>query len=344
MNDTIPRLKRVNNTKEMRVSSFLRLLRSMSCFCQQRKSRPFHSPNRRQNSLSGLISKVDYLDFLKRRVFYFVVNETVKSERQVEDHRSIESISCFDLALREDSKMAANKAEELLPIDRAVVYFERAKQLSIFSSGTSLELERLLREIFKALSYNNKEPIFFLLLGKIYKLNLDITSAMFCYRFILKQNQSLLAARKFLIELLVLKGKEYMDMGLKMKWKAKFTAARSCFDEALEYNRENYDLWIMKSVCHVHCGELPEAFEAISKVIRPNRELDAEIYILRAKINWGRGLTEQGNQDIRFAASINSNHPEVLGFIARSYARSELLYKEALNAFTQEKGKFCHKF
>jgi tetratricopeptide (TPR) repeat protein len=228
---------------------------------------------------------------------------------------------------------------QLLPLDRATVYFERAKQLSLFSSGTSLELERLLREIYKALSYENEEIKFYLLLGKIYKLNLDITSSMFCYRFILKQNSSMIAARKFLIELLVLKGKEYMIMGLDLRWKSKFTSARSCFDEALEYNRENLDLWILKSICHVHCHELVEAFEAISKVIKPNRELPAEVYILRAKINWGRGLTEQGNQDIRFAASLDSNHPEVLGFIARSYAKSELLYQEALLAFTMEKYK-----
>jgi tetratricopeptide (TPR) repeat protein len=228
---------------------------------------------------------------------------------------------------------------QLLPLDRATVYFERAKQLSLFSSGTSLELERLLREIYKALSYENEEVKFYLLLGKIYKLNLDITSAMFCYRFILKQNSSMIAARKFLIELLVLKGKEYMIMGLDLRWKSKFTSARSCFDEALEYNRENLDLWIMKSICHVHCHELVEAYEAISKVIKPNRELPAEVYILRAKINWGRGLTEQGNQDIRFAASLDPNHLEVLGFIARSYAKSELLYQEALVAFTMEKYK-----
>lgn len=228
---------------------------------------------------------------------------------------------------------------ELLPLDRATLYFERARQLSLFSSGTSLELERLLREIYKALSYENAETKFYLLLGKIYKLNLDITSSMFCYRFILKQNQSMIAGRKFLIELLILKGKEYMLMGIEMKWKIKFTAARSCFDEALEYNRENLELWILKSVCHVHCNELVEAYEAISKVIKPNRDISAEVYILRAKINWARGLTEQGNQDIRVAASIDSNHPEVLGFISRSYARSELLYREALYAFTLEKYK-----
>jgi tetratricopeptide (TPR) repeat protein len=233
----------------------------------------------------------------------------------------------------------SNNNNPLLPIDRAGLYFDRARQLSLFCCGSSLELERLLREIYKALSYDNEEVKFYLLLGKIYKLNLDITSAMFCYRFILKKNSGMIAARKFLIELLVLKGKEYMKMGSDMKWKAKFTAARSCFDEALEYNRENYDLWILKSICHVQCNELTEAFEAVSKVIRPNRELNAEVYILRAKINWGRGLTEQGNQDIRFAASLDPNHPEVLGFIARSYAKSELLYKEALVAFADEKFK-----
>lgn len=235
--------------------------------------------------------------------------------------------------------VAGSINSQLLPTDRAKIYFERAKQLSLFSSGTSLELERLLREIYKALSYETDDIKFYLLLAKVYRANLDITSSMFCYRYILKQNSSIIAARKFLVELLAIKGKELMTLGREMKWKAKFTAARSCFDEALEYNRENNELWILKSVCHVYCEELPEAFEAICKVIKPNREVPAEVYILRAKINWGRGLTEQGNQDIRFAAALDPNHPEVLGYITRSYAKSELLYKECLYAFTKEKYK-----
>lgn len=227
------------------------------------------------------------------------------------------------------------------PIDRANLYYERAKQLSLLSSGTSLELERQLKEIYKAISFYNDENKFYMLLAKIYKQNLDITSAMFCYRFVLKREPANLAARRFLVDLLILKGKELILHGTRDNWKAKFISARSYFDEAIEYNRENIQLWIYKAVCHIHIEEYPEAFESISKIIRPNMPTDhdphlyCEIFVLRAKINWARGLVEQGNQDIRFAASLNAEHPEVKAFIARSYIKSELLYKKALDKFTK---------
>jgi tetratricopeptide (TPR) repeat protein len=223
--------------------------------------------------------------------------------------------------------------EVSLPSDRAMLYMERAKHLSLISTGTSIELERQLRELYKSLSYKTDDPKVYMLMAKVYKQNLDISSAMFCYRFVLKLDPGNLTAIKFLVDLLALKGKELMIAGKEMNLKSRFIAARCCFDEALEFNRENYELWVLKAICHIHSEELTEAYEAMSKVLRPNRELPAEFYILRAKINWGRGLVEQGNQDIRIAASLDPDHPEVIGYINRSYAKSEMLYKKCLDVF-----------
>ncbi len=231
--------------------------------------------------------------------------------------------------------------EVSLPSDRATLYMERAKHLSMISSGTSIELERQLRELYKSLSYKSDDARVYMLMAKVYKQNLDISSAMFCYRFVLKLDPGNLTATKFLVDLLALRGKELMIVGKEMNWKSKFIAARCCFDEALEFNRENYELWVLKAICHVHSEELTEAYEAMSKVIRPNRDLPAEFYILRAKINWGRGLVEQGNQDIRIAASLDPDHPEVLGYINRSYAKSEMLYKKCLEVFKDRNYKLA---
>jgi tetratricopeptide (TPR) repeat protein len=57
------------------------------------------------------------------------------------------------------------------------------------------------------------------------------------------------------------------------------------------------------------------------------------MYILRAKIYWGRGLTEQGNVDIRVAAMMEPHHPEVVSFFNRSFLKAEILYKDAVKHF-----------
>lgn len=229
--------------------------------------------------------------------------------------------------------------EVMTSVNRAYRCFDKAKRLALISTGTSLEMERILREIYKAMSFDSDQVPFHLTLAKVFRQCLDLTSAMFCYRFVLKLDHSNVPARKALAELLALKGKEFMLIGQELNLKSKFIAARAHFDEALEFFRENNDLWILKAICHVHCEELAEAWESVTKVIKPNGETPAEYFILRAKINWGRGLVEQGNQDIRAALSLDPNHPEVVGFIARSYAKSEKLYKEALEKFTARKYK-----
>ncbi|RYH19952.1 hypothetical protein EON65_25150 [archaeon] len=136
--------------------------------------------------------------------------------------------------------------------DRTALYYERAKQLNLLSSGTSVELERQLREVYKALSYQNEQVRLYMLLGKIYKQNLDLSSALFCYRLVLKKEPTNPNAQKFLVQLLTLKGKELMTLGIDNDWKAKYISARSLFDEALEYNRDSQELCVLKAVCQVN--------------------------------------------------------------------------------------------
>lgn len=226
-----------------------------------------------------------------------------------------------------------------MPKERATVYFERGRQLSLITSGSSIETERILVYLYKALTFDNEHIPTYMLLGKTYRVNLDLTSAMFCFRLVLRIEPTNQTAKKSLSELLILKGKELMMLGAELNWKMKFIHARACFDEALDFFRDSDELYILKAVCHVYVEEWVEAYEAASKVIKPGRSLPAEVYILRAKINWGRGLVEQGNQDIRNAASIDPDHPEVQGFVARSYAKSERLYKKALSAFAGQRLK-----
>lgn len=227
-----------------------------------------------------------------------------------------------------------------LPQDRAEKHFDQAKKLSSVGKGTSLEAERVIREIYKAESYLQSHDVsHFLFLGKMYRQQLDISSAITCYRVALKEHPVNLVAKKLLYELLIIKGQELMLLARKMNSLIKYHAARACFDEALEMDKDNVRLLILKTVCHVHAQELTEAFEAINKVIKPAYRPTAEMYILRAKIYWGRGLTEQGNNDMKTASMMDPSHPEVIAFSNRSFVKSEHLYKESIKLFTQKKYK-----
>jgi tetratricopeptide (TPR) repeat protein len=226
-----------------------------------------------------------------------------------------------------------------LPSQRAASFFERAKDLHLAGACTSIEQERMLRDLYKAVSFMPDQISHYMFLGKIYRLALDITSSIFCYRFVLNLQPTNLQARKQLSELLVVRGQELMVVAASVKSMLKFHAARACFDEALDVNKDDTDAWICKSVCHIHAQELTEAFEAVNRAIKCPRKPTAEMFILRAKIFWGRGLTEQGNVDIRVAAMMDANHPEVVAFFNRSFLKAEILYKEAVKHFTACKYK-----
>ena len=229
--------------------------------------------------------------------------------------------------------------KEELPVNRANVLLERAKDLSLAGGNSSIEQERMIRDLYKAISYIPDQIPHYMFLGKLYRQALDIASSIFCYRFVLNIQPTNLQARKLLSELLVIRGQEQMVTAASVKSILKFQSARACFDEALEVNKEDTDAWICKSVCHVHVGELTEAHEAITRAMKTPLKPTAEMYILRAKIYWGRGLTEQGNVDIRVAAMLDSSHPEVISFFNRSFMKAEVLYKESVNAFTEGKYK-----
>ncbi|KAJ1408994.1 hypothetical protein B484DRAFT_456195 [Ochromonadaceae sp. CCMP2298] len=225
-------------------------------------------------------------------------------------------------------------AEAELPKDRAARFFERSKQLSLVGSSSSIETERILKDIYRAMSFNPNQVNHYLFLGKIYQHSLDITSAIFCYRLVLNQAPAHPSANKHLCDLLVVRGQELMATAAKISSLLKFHQARAHFDEALLIDKERRQAWIFKCICHVHASELTDAFEAISRAFKVQLVITAEMLILRSKIYWGRGLTEQGNADMRIAATMDKNHPDVVSFFNRSFVKAEALYKESVREFT----------
>ena len=220
------------------------------------------------------------------------------------------------------------------PEVRANRCYERAKHIALVGGGSSIELERTLRDVLKALSLQADQVPYYLFLAKIYKNALDITSAIFCYRYAIRLDPKNFQARRFMCELLIIKGKELMTTALRTDSNLRFRSARACFDEALEIERESPSVWVLKAVCHVHLEENLEAYECINRIIRGGKGITAEMYVLRAKIQWARGLTEQGNSDIKLAARLNPDHPEVLAFTVRSYSKAEKMYRDCVKEFT----------
>lgn len=72
--------------------------------------------------------------------------------------------------------------------------------------------------------------------------------------------------------------------------------------------------------------------EIATEAKKTTRQL-AELIIMRGKLAWSQGLTENGNKDMRRASLISPDHVEVKKFGLRSYVRADKIYKMCLVAF-----------
>ena len=55
--------------------------------------------------------------------------------------------------------------------------------------------------------------------------------------------------------------------------------------------------------------------------------------MLRAKLRWAHGLMEEGNADLRIASAVAPDHPEVVAYTSRSFAKAEALYQQCVRDF-----------
>lgn len=103
-------------------------------------------------------------------------------------------------------------------------------------------------------------------LAKVFTLGMDISAAMNCYRYALSLSPDNKAAKRFLSDLLTIRGKEMMIAAQSTSSEYAFRSAKACFEESLLLSRDNAEVRMLKAVCHVFCDELDEALEAINKV------------------------------------------------------------------------------
>ena len=75
---------------------------------------------------------------------------------------------------------------ELLPTEKSALHYERARKLLRDGLRSSIELERVLKEIGRAVAFQPKQVKHYILFGEAFKQALDFTSAIYSLRFALK--------------------------------------------------------------------------------------------------------------------------------------------------------------
>jgi tetratricopeptide (TPR) repeat protein len=97
----------------------------------------------------------------------------------------------------------------LTPAERSTKFYERAKAFYTNCSGSSLELEIVTRDVVAASAYADDLKLYYFL-AKVFKQNLDYSSAIYALRNALRVDSTYKPARKMIAEVLVLRGREIM--------------------------------------------------------------------------------------------------------------------------------------
>ena len=237
------------------------------------------------------------------------------------------------------------KQESELPADKATRLYEKAKVLLTKAPNISWVLEKSLSYINAAITILPTETKFYIFMAKIYRQALDLSACIYCLRYVIRIDPGNSQAKKKLPEILILKGRELMrdaadfNHNLSLYWKA-----RQCFNEALKFDRDNIQVYILKSICHVHAKEFSEALDSILRAQQCMGSMHSEVYVLKGKIYWAQGLMAEGNKELRNAVTLIPKHPEVIAFSARSFIKSEKLYKMSLEELTKDNYAGALKF
>lgn len=318
--------------------------------------------------------------------------------------------------VQQQSQQQPKKVIYALPKDLADRFYERGHKLFKEGTGSALELERVAKELSKAISFCPDQFKHYVLFGNVYKKAADLSSAIFSYRYAYRLDDTSVPLKKLLAQSLSQQGQEILylaNMSLKAQIKQRnngttpihsaansrpgsssgtinksgggvasrpgtssssngnskangipkaggnekdekkpptevvfskdkdgydvslFSKALGCFNESLKLENNDHKVWIYKTMCHVRLNENLDALQAVSRAIATSRLTNVEFYILRAKLYWARGLTDDGNRDIRAACTMDPEHPEIKAYIARSYAKAESLYRLGLLAFSE---------
>ena len=214
--------------------------------------------------------------------------------------------------------------------ERCEGHFRRAEIILKYGKNTDTELQHVVKEVHAAIALK-PQASHYMLLVEAYIRALDVSSAIFSLRYVMSMKSDYLRARNILFDMLVMNGLEAFRQG------RNYVMACYRFGEALKVESSRPKIWTFKAICHVYLQDYKEALEATNRAVHTSSSPSAELHILRAKILWAMGLMDQGNKDLKAAATIDEKHPEVLAFTARSFMQSERLYKTGIQNFNQSK-------
>lgn len=199
----------------------------------------------------------------------------------------------------------------------------RAARILAEGHNTSVELEKVVRELNVSLQLVPSNIESHMDLAETYCRAYDWSSAVFSLRFVLHANPKHERALLRLRDMYCLMGKEMVLLAL-------YEEAVAHFKNALKYDPAFVEAWTLMAKCFVYIGDFKSAIEAAGRSVALAGATNAELYIFRAKLYWAMGLEAPGNADMRRALDMNKDHPEVLNFLDRSFMRAEMLYNRGM--------------
>ena len=234
------------------------------------------------------------------------------------------------------------------PQTRAAWHYHRAKRIFTRGNRSRVEMEMVIQELNQACSFVT-QPNFFLLLARVYMTSLDMSNCINTLRLALVHNKDHRSLQTKLMEALVMVGKEQMLEAQQVSKKEAPTIlsiAIGNFEEAQSIELIIKDvmdpkIFLTKAVAYVHLQDYGLALVAMERAMKIHYHITKgnapiDMYILKAKILHAQGLMSAGNKEMAVANTLDPDHPEVKGFMARTYSRAERMYQESVEHFSNK--------
>ena len=149
----------------------------------------------------------------------------------------------------------------------------------------------------------------------------DIASAIANIRRCVRIEPDNVEMTKKLASLLALQGNHYLAA-------KDFQCALSYIDEAVNLDGGNSSYWLYRGLAYVQLKQWRDALYDVDHCILIN-SLNADVFVLRAKLRWLLGLSALGNDDFKRAHQLQPDHPEVKIFERMLWEHADTVYRQA---------------
>ncbi|ETV84682.1 hypothetical protein, variant 3 [Aphanomyces astaci] len=155
--------------------------------------------------------------------------------------------------------------------------------------------------------------------GNAYTKLCDFKSAISNYKKLLSmQSNPPQAIKEEIAEVFNAQGYSYLI-------EKEYTTAIVYLTDAVALDALQANYWLHRCLAYIGLENWTKALKDIDHAICIDAN-DADILVLRAKLNWKLKLIDKGNNDIARAFKLNPNHPEVLDFEKKMWYQSQHLH------------------